>query len=139
MVIMKTLRWVGVAVVVVALIGSHRPAGAQQPVPVRAVAPQPAPVQAAPPVAVTPGVPSQPAAVAPFVVSQPAPVAPFVVSTSFFIRVGNTYINSGRIDYVVVQDDTVEVYITDREDPVELRRRDVDASRLLQMIAPQPQ
>ncbi|HEX8201835.1 MAG TPA: hypothetical protein VF590_15270 [Isosphaeraceae bacterium] len=127
---MKTLRWVGIAVAVAAvmvLIGTRRPAGAQQPAPTTVLQPAAVPVQ----------VPPAPAA-APVQFVQPTTplVVPAISTGGFFVPVGDTYINMGRIDYVRVRDDTVEVYMMGREDPVELRRRDVDASRLFQIITP---
>src|SRR5439155_15545452 len=98
---MKVLQWAGLAIAVAVIVmglGNHRPADAQQPVPV--AQPVGAPVQFA------------------------QPVSPIVVATSsspqVFFRVGDTYLNSARIDYFAVRGDKLEVYLTGRNEPVEL-------------------
>jgi hypothetical protein len=98
----------------------------------QSVVPQPdiVPVQAAPPVTV------------PLQIAQPVPMQPvFITPTTsqLLVRVGNVILNPARIDYIIARGDEVSVYFADRDEPLKLPRNDVEASQLLQRIAPELQ
>jgi hypothetical protein len=126
-----TLEALGVEVAGVAAAQAVQQPASPQAVPVM--------IPVGPPTAVS--VTAPPPVGVPVQFAQPIATPTIVTASSspLFIRVGEVVLNPARIDYIAVRDDEVSVYIAGRGDPLKLPRREVEASQLLQRIAPAPQ